>query len=1411
MGHDWCSTCKSLHAFDRLQSACIIGFLPCIGSVGIDSSDEGAVKSSLRCIQKSDINTLGIGCLLSDFDLGVICIFVKYWSRVNGSFYAKDEELSMLRNKRNDCFHVTSMGEELFEDTFATLVRICRIIRGRVHTLHPGTAFPDFDLESSITSCKKELSRLDVIRLYEDQILREIKRTYVRCLKQHLTESFVARITTNSLDMAEWLCGLSDGVRILIVPKLNDNADVSKAKVQADFLTYLPWTVVLDLNTEPVWNENDNFALAYTTVMSDLSISLYGYDRMLYTRNRKNAVHFACEGVRLAVVVVGFDSVSLKKEDLKSLEHILYMFRGDDHDEVENLIEVKPIFEKVDFMVNTKALWTLDSVDEAMLQAPHNVLSWNVLSHYVYGQKKTSSLILLPATSAKGTMIGFPSKKILPYSKCVDILTIDCADYPWYVPVEFGEEEVDSDDVINKELGVVLSYKPLSWYLFRHEKAVRRRLLTTVIDEIREKKVVTVEHELRAGVSTICRHALYELRREFVCVELKDDIQHSDVGGVVDMLKEIFDVTGLKILILLDFKHNSGDIRAINIRNQLETRGTRFWVLLQTRKTCHSTTTLPRGEVIIPKDGGGVSWNLTSEEAEGFRKLLPDRRIFHGEIDLSAYLTGHGFLNVNSLLKRDRALVDSICRTPDHVLLANGFWASDIQILRGDSEMHYSQGISSLISIGLLGFVDDYYSQAEEYVIMLLEKVDKELSLLKLLVFYALFAPAAGLNFAVAGFLLQGEVYKGGNIKLSAVMQFFVDVDVRLKTVRIKMPKLAYILADSPKVFGPKDKWGENVSKFLHTMLLPLLGNDPYRDIITHTADAMVAIFSTFKVWHPHDRRCRQDMRYSFLIELMLSVKGNVEPTINAAARVASLFVGHKEHIALATQAARLITNKAFEKLSTELLDHARECLDAIENGYNFASVSDRYGNLYKTKLRILGSPYYPKNGEKNDEFQRRKSVMTMEMFDNLLQVAEEAIRCFQRAARQSAFFVPHPLVATAQVYECLLSVAKHSIFSGDAGKFYSAFEENAVVGIAFQEYSISKLRNLNVFSEYLDNLIAAKRTLQYISPKGSQFSGEFSSSLGTRSTQSLIADLHHKLKAYRCEEPIRYSAKPVRLNLEMSKLLWLRSANLNCEELTYCLLSSAQHLQKSGDASRHYYALELLVNVSNKLSVYDHASGMLREFFRNMDIPPEDKETLVNIWEPGNNLEKLLEAWIVVADNELKHESVPPRVGKVLLHLWKMFEREESSSITEDNLQLKNALRSLQSSGKIFRNCYDSRLFLKPACSIAGNPFSCFCKFEDLDFGDQLLSHGILEAREEVYVQCGGRVLRECFGTICKKEHLNARAFVKSDLDSEGAVEIFIDDRIIRSLNLELNSRIVFFLALSDVGLKAHGVRAIE
>ena len=153
---------------------------------------------------------------------------------------------------------------------------------------------------------------------------------------------------------------------------------------------------------------------------------------------------------------------------------------------------------------------------------------------------------------------------------------------------------------------------------------------------------------------------------------------------------------------------------------------------------------------------------ISSQELERFRAIIPPRNVVRiGDHDLSRFMSSSGLLKITEL-KREVNLLRQISAFTNQELLAAGLYPVDIYAIRlstneGESVARDSNILKSNIQfreiltsnirfpfLGLLGFDEDFYQQAREYIQLLIPEMSMDYLLIKFLVFFALFCPSDG-------------------------------------------------------------------------------------------------------------------------------------------------------------------------------------------------------------------------------------------------------------------------------------------------------------------------------------------------------------------------------------------------------------------------------------------------------------------------------------------------------------------------------------------------------------------------------------------------------------------------------------------------------------------------------------------
>ena len=203
-----------------------------------------------------------------------------------------------------------------------------------------------------------------------------------------------------------------------------------------------------------------------------------------------------------------------------------------------------------------------------------------------------------------------------------------------------------------------------------------------------EKNTVVVKYVMGTGVTTFCRHVMYDLRKKFLCIILKTDgmLNGSKKREHQEFLKELHDASGLPLLIHLD-SNNMGNIDIQNIKNDLFgnlQQSQDYITFLETQKI--RGTGEDKGDattIVFPKGFG-------SEELRRLGELRKESHIgthVYGspdDVNIEYYMTEMGFLDLERLEKNKTDFQKLKKMDTEHLLNA-GIPIQDIVYLKGNS------------------------------------------------------------------------------------------------------------------------------------------------------------------------------------------------------------------------------------------------------------------------------------------------------------------------------------------------------------------------------------------------------------------------------------------------------------------------------------------------------------------------------------------------------------------------------------------------------------------------------------------------------------------------------------------------------------------------------------------------------
>lgn len=669
-----------------------------------------------------------------------------------------------------------------------------------------------------------------------------------------------------------------------------------------------------------------------------------------------------------------------------------------------------------------------------------------------------------------------------------------------------------------------------------------------------------------------------------------------------------------------------------------------------------------------------------------------------------------------------------------------------------------------------------------------------------------------GIPLAIAASISSG-VYQQ-DFKPSALLTLMTVNDRRRMVLYIGVPQLAYILAGDANIFGAQKNWSPNVFKFMTGEMKAFL-ND-YRDYPNLVESLLLPFLSAltrFSIWHPISTDPTDTIgagKYTYVVELV-SKQENPSAIFNLLIDFAKPFkVNHEQSYAtFVTHACRYITDKAYLSHKLPWLDTAIEALKDIPKPT--AAVYDRFGHVYKTRLRII-----------------EKGHMGADI-ETLFQIFWDAHKSFESARRLSGNAYPHPMIGEVQTLDSLLDILCRIYFcyaKNPQKELYTQYVTFVLGGVAAAEGQrndvIKRLNTMKAFQIWWELLLSAKNTLQYQKVTKTTDISPFTN--GTKyTTEQLVNSLTMKLNAYINPNPnpnpnhksnldqLPWNRTPILLdNLDTVVTVLLNNSLRTSRSLAYGFLVCSRNLLDLTTLDSN--TVQIFVSIISHLAAEETAEREMNDLLERIR---NDHKNDVVCWTMDGNafkaqkemypelkqrpkLSEILFKWKDITDLEVSADYLPPRISLVLLFLSMWLDTK-----AEDTLQeLHTALKELKAVSNHFRNTFKTRQFLMQACTIRSMPLSRFMSFDNLC--RRYDSKTFDELTDKLHTDMPRSLLRLCEGTVQVGPNHNS-AVINWD-----GVHVHMDLKFQRNKNIETNSKVGFFLGLSDTGLTAHGVRII-
>jgi hypothetical protein len=1476
-----CRGCGVSHGFDLFRTACLKWVTK--------SQHARANDSARKCVYALNdglIASEGVaGSLHKFFDLGALCNFVRY---VDQAYFPqnaiRDEaELKGLTRVRGEVFH-----KQVMSDTECNAVR--DEVKQRCIDLlknYPSASWDEVKIEARLVDIA--MTGGDLMKEFREQILRECRRdTALQASALMATCTHQSQVE-HSRQIANVLLN-SSYRRILIIPPLTEGEQQREFyRTRLQYLLDVPWMAVLDFNQlysaavdRPAVVDQAAFGPMEITTELSGDLNSYGVRRSLYTQLpaqvaflRNHFAHIVCY-----IVVAAIDGIDVSSSALQKLSGALSVITSAQFTNERNW-KVMPVVSSA-ILIGSPGLQQVllpivSSGDTGSDSQPLNELMLcekcssdaSFIEAFVAGRVNSERYVEFYAATDFYNKVGMPRTDLMPFLGTMDFLSYNAERTPSYVTPEeitdfereFGVDKA-ADEVRRVEFKRFLGDKgkDASWLLFSkcdHSKVVERDAVQEIVDLVRGRQYQTIflPYMIGCGATTIARNVLYEVREKFVCIVLKKRLQTDAMEKAKKLFQHLDRKTGLPLLVLLDYGLSLQALDAV--RAQLIRSNVYF--LCPYREAPRATE---QGKKDNPPQKSQYTLRLSSilseREKRLFSALLPaggPSRVLPDGTPLSPFLTPQGNFKAHVQgIQGWHAVRDRLLQLTNEQMVNIGLEPINIVLLRnyqrdkqryGRSQVFETRQDSSLppVLYGLFGFDEAYAEHAGAFLLDVLEGLQHfELEIVQLCCFLALFAPPVNLPIKVALFLESGHQQWATRTvswsdNLLALVEVLDAAQAPPVELAIRALPVAYKLAESTRVFGPRRQWAQSVAAYITDILFPLLKDSSGKELVGVLEPALRQAFVGFKIWHPaktiDPTKVEKALSYSFLVRLLLFGNKTSIEHAKGFMRTLTLLVDDPEKL-YATHCARLLTGQGErEKNFSEILE--AEAILLRNNSPHLPVVCDRLGHVYKAHLRVLLNLFEAKpacarltvGGDEASEegvgFLQKRSLThakyyhstatqpALISFSAICSIALEADRYFGWAMQRSGGAYPNPMVGATQTWEAVLNIVRCALCDGRHDLFRSYISGNAQHPKLPEVFK--RLKELCLLEYCSDYLHAARKASRYKTTGDANQSNQeslFASHTNERTQEKISVLKRNIAKHFYTETLVR---DYTRFSIEMAKywMVWAdRYSELSCDKLCYSLLAFADALQPllgtkgqlaqvtAGTADqRAGVCLELFFSAGCSLTSDRYSSREVTDslnYFMNK-LRPDLRDKL-----DFRSAKPTIERWIDISQRGGSF-GLGARLGMVALLLRRVVLEEEQDAFA----QLKTHVRGLEEDSSDYHYTNKPRLFLAIGGKSPLVVYSCFYTAEDLPFGSEMNGMTFRE-REGIYASETAReYLRELSGIIATKSGKKGESFViKCSALQLNDVFCFADDC---TFELEVGMRVTFVLAIRDGGLVALGL----
>lgn len=487
-----------------------------------------------------------------------------------------------------------------------------------------------------------------------------------------------------------------------------------------------------------------------------------------------------------------------------------------------------------------------------------------------------------------------------------------------------------------------------------------------------------------------------------------------------------------------------------------------------------------------------IPYEFSERDLEKFNEIRSREPRIIGKLDLTNHFDAIGYLKYNEHLSQ--AYLRKELKDVDvDDLIRKGVYPEDILVIKGPNvKDHVYSSRTVCIHPLFLGVIFNKESR-DKYKDRLVKTFDGKREMedaVKLLVFFASFAPSRKIPFAFLNFFVQSRrgvedcslMDNDGSIINQWPLRLFVSKGAVLSTDQqgvygayIRIPIFAELLAERESVFNfhaksDKCELSSTLKDFAEKLLGLTVKHFPQKQmILEHLGPLLVDVFCKFKIWHVRiddkpkladsdDIYCRYSFFIDFLMQLRFSEQNNglemIRELFESLVKTFSTYdydrgstEMYKSYpLLFATNAERFGSDKAgkigndvdnrslsiserknvYEK-SLMQFKAARELLEYDWIPQDHALVKDRYGNSLKVEQNMIYKRI--KCIAKPDSTGASVNVSELKsLIQRFIEVSMEAVRKFDDAIKGRSQWI-HPMIGKHQTLTNLLRCVKTVLF----------------------------------------------------------------------------------------------------------------------------------------------------------------------------------------------------------------------------------------------------------------------------------------------------------------------------------------------------------------------------------------------